>query len=43
MVTTLLNERQRSRDNHQGGEEMERLVILPAAILMGHLLLAAAG
>jgi hypothetical protein len=39
-----LNERQRSRDNHEGGEEeMERLVILPAAILLGHLLLAAAG
>jgi hypothetical protein len=38
-----LNERQRSRDAHEGGGEMERLVILPAAILLGHLLLAVAG
>jgi hypothetical protein len=38
-----LNERQRRRDDREGGEEMERVVILPVAILLGHLLFAAAG
>jgi len=41
MVKTF-SQRQGSRDNHEGGEEMERVVILPAAILLGHFLLAAA-
>ncbi len=41
-MVEMFSQRQRSRDNHEGGEEMERVVIV-VVILLGHFLLAAPG